>query len=445
MNYLLRKSMENIDSLRHFYDVQKKYIDKKSKEGMKKNRLGMLVDYYFMVLTNGTEDDKKKSTFLNLQKTIENHIEIREQDEKKILYTLKDSSLSELNDVANSANEYRKFAEMPIMHSNNTIIMLITRFEEFIADFLRILYEKFPKKYLDKQTITYSEIAQIGVDDVKQKIIEREIDSIMRQSYSEWFSIFEEHKMNFENCATEYEQLKELYARRNIMVHNCAVVNESYIKNVPNTPYKCGEKLFADDAYINKAFESVKTIIFCIMIEGIRIEKANKDSYVDNLFALAFNELVAKNYVTTKTVFFSLQKSPLIDEKTKHMALVNYWISEIAISGLKCVKTDIEKFDVSALDKTFVVAKLVLLEKYQEATSYIEELYSKDELPFNAIEQWPLFIGYRNSSEYITFKDSHSELRGAIALEKPSDVDINDNDKRTVVKSELEDVQTSET
>ena len=71
--------------------------------------------------------------------------------------------------------------------------------------------------------------------------------------------------------------------------------------------------------------------------------------------------------------------------------------------------------------------------------------YLKNELPFNAIEQWPLFIGYRNSCEYINFKDSHSELHGAIALEKPSDADINDNDKRTIVKSELEDAQSSNT
>ena len=184
MIFLLNKTIENIANLRHFYDIQKKYIDKKSKDGIKKNRLGYLMDFYFSVLVNGTEKEKQHETFLNLQKVLENHIIVQEVTAKSVVYTIKDSSPQYKINVANSAKEYEKYAEMPFIHGNNTLVMLITRFEEFISEFIKILYTKYPKKYLDNQTITFSDIQKYGAENIQNKIIEREVDNIMRDSYT---------------------------------------------------------------------------------------------------------------------------------------------------------------------------------------------------------------------------------------------------------------------
>ena len=83
----------------------------------------------------------------------------------------------------------------------------------------------------------------------------------MRKSYTVWFDIFKEHKMNLDNCKEECEFLKELYATRNILVHNCGIVNEQYLKNVTASKYKFGEKIKLDDNFVKKAFECVKTIM----------------------------------------------------------------------------------------------------------------------------------------------------------------------------------------
>lgn len=439
MRYLLNKSMENIASLRHFYDVQKKYIDKKAKQGMKENRMGFLTDFYFNVTVHGTEKEKKRSTFLNLKKLIERHITIQEITEKSVIYTVNDENARPFINVANAAKEYQKYAEMPIMHGNNTLIMLITRFEEFISDFIKIIYQKYPQKYLDNQTITFSEISQNDVEKIRTKIIDREIDGIMRESYTNWFKLFEEHKMCFKCCEREYEILKELYARRNILVHNSGEVNDSYIKNVPQTQYACGDVLYADEKYLDKAFEAIKTIIFCILIEGVRLQKENKDEYIDDIFEVAFNELIAENYKTCETVFYSLHMSPFVDEKTRYLAQVNYWISKIEISGFDSVKAEIEKLDVSALAESFSLAKCVLLRKYEEATECIENLYYKKELPFYVLEEWPLFKEYRKSAEYNKFKMSHPELSGAVALETKSENPMDNKVATQTVKTELKD------
>ena len=261
----------------------------------------------------------------------------------------------------------------------------------------------------------------------------------MRESYLKWFKLFEEHKMSFERCKSECEILRELYARRNILVHNSGVVNDIYIKNIPQTQHQFGEKLYADEKYLDTAFESIKTLIFCTLIEGTRLKEDNRDEYIECIFKVAFDELTSENYRTCETVFYSLYKSPFVDEMTKHMALVNYWIAKIENSGLDSIKKEIETLDVSALDKIFLLAKHILLHEYQEANYCVEELYSKKELPFYALEEWPLFKRYRETDEYNAFKTNHPELTGVIALETKSENPMKNNEIKQTVKTELKD------
>ncbi len=443
MRYLLTKSLDNITSLRHFYDIQKKYIDKKSKKGMRENSSGFLINYYFNVLTNEGDEEKEKSTFLALEKYVEKYITIKEITQKSVYYEIKNPEEFPVPDknISNSAKEYRNFAEMPIVHGNNTLIMLITRFEEFVSDFIELLYREFPQKYLYNQSITFVEIANIGVEDVKEKIIAREIEKIMRDSFSSWFKLFEEHKMNFDECTKEYEILKELYARRNVLVHNSGIVNDSYIKSVTHSRYEIGEQLYADELYLNKAFEAIRTIIFCILIEGVRINKETATECIEDIFEKAFEELVAGNFNACNTIFYVLSKNPFADEITKHLAKVNYWIAKAEISGADSIKEEVQKFDVSALDKSFLMAKCVLLQKYDEANSVINELYDKKELPFYAIEKWPLFKGYRKSTAYSSFRDNHPELSGIITSETNKENNVTDDATRENIKTELNDNQ----
>ena len=167
MERILKRSIESINSLWHFYSVQKKYIDKKAKEGMKKNRLGFLTNYYFAMLTLGSEEDKQRPTFVNLEKAIKKHITVLESSREGVLYQIKDGKGLQNNDVSKDACEYTRFAEMPFIHGDNTLITLITRFEDFVSDYLSIVYLKYPKKYLDSKTITFSSFTMAAMKPIR--------------------------------------------------------------------------------------------------------------------------------------------------------------------------------------------------------------------------------------------------------------------------------------
>ena len=441
MDYILRKSMDDIGCLIHFYETQKTYIDRKSKNGMKENRLGFLLEFYLNIMANGTDEDKNRETFKNLEKLARKYIEVKDVKDNTVIYAFKDSKSVQKIDVYLTSRNYNKFAQMSTIHSNNTITMLITKFEDFISDFIKYLYLKYPKKYLDNQTICFSEISQSNISEIREKIIDREIDEMMRKSYAEWFNLFAEHNINLECCKEECDFLCEIYATRNIIIHNSGFVNEQYLKNVKSTDYKFGEKVKINDDFIKKSFECIKTIMLCVMIEGLRLEKEKKDENAETIFNFAFGELSSNNYNCSKTVFKALYDSCFTNEINKQMSRVNYWIAKIELYGLDSVKTEIENFDVTALEKIFLMAKNILLCKYVEATEVLVELCENKKIASLELEEWPLFKKYKHTIEYKEFKRLHPELVSTASLEIDNETSMSDFETTNNVRAELNDIK----
>lgn len=360
LHSLLVYSLERISSLQHFYEIESENIDKVATEGMKVNCFGYLADRYFSMLTYVDETDEEVE---KLKKRIENYVEVVEanKDVGSVIYKLKRADyLKEQGyemDVKKASLRYRQFADMPIIHGSNTLIMLITRFEEFISNFLGELYIMFPQKYLDNQSVTFSELSSANINDVKQLIVNRQLDAIMRESFKEWFKIFSSHKLSFEHYVDEMKTLEEIYARRNVFVHNSGRVNE----------------------------------------------------YLKSIFDVIFESLCTEKHRLCVKVYSALLNNKNLDALHRTMSTINYWISSIELNGLNSVKKQIEDYDVSALAPMFGLAKYLLLEDYDYATTLLEELYDKEDVTVHMIENWPLFKGFRNTTQYETFKMTHAE------------------------------------
>ena len=411
---LLQYSLERVSSLEHFYNEEYKSIETKSRKGEKINRIGYLADFYMGVLASdpsGKELEEFKWLKEQVEKYLELEIESSEGKMTKFRYKYKDKETLKKQgyelDITKAAEAYRKYSDMPVIHGSNTLIMLITRFEEFISNLLSKVYLLYPQKYLDKQQISFSEIANCGIDEVRKKIVYREVDAIMRQSYTEWFKLFESHGLKFDSCKEELESLKEIYARRNILVHNAGVVNEIYLKNVPKSTVSKGEYLYATNRYLKDAFQTIKVIIFTIMLEAVRFIKEDKDEYLYSIFVIAFELLKAKQYVLSKHVFNALKNHKDATDDTRKLSQVNYWLSVKGVDGAKAILKEVRDFDVSALNRRFMLAKLILLEEYTKATVLISDMYKKDEIGVSALRDWPLFEEYRQTEEYAEFKAEH--------------------------------------
>lgn len=259
--------------------------------------------------------------------------------------------VSDSFDPINEAIEFEKYLNMERLFLEETIIMLMVKFEDAISNLLHCLFERYPDKYLADKTISYSEIVKYNSSELESYIITNLIDKTMRKDYTEWFKIFQNHGISIEKYGI-YDDFIELYCRRNIIVHNKSIVNSSYLNGISKTKISKPEldsHLLVDENYVLKAFNTIECIILSIFLEcGRFFKNSDKNKYLDEVFNVGFDFLCREQYDVSEFIFEQLEKLD-VENITKMMSKVNRWISQKAKYGIDSVKNEIEKTDFSAL------------------------------------------------------------------------------------------------
>lgn len=419
---LLSYSLERIDSLHAFYQTQLKSIEEESTKGMDRTRTAFFLEQSLYRLMYASEEEEQQEEFLRVKLWMEKYIEITEVEKsKRVSFIPKDDSMFGKGEFSKMmkklSKEYIRYAEMSVIHGSNTLIMLITRFEEFISNVLSEIFLACPNKYLNDKTISYIEVQELSLDKVQGIILQREIDAKMTAYHTEWFKLFKSHGMKFSFCQNELGHLVEIYARRNIVVHNNSSVNEAYKRRVPHTQAELGSKLNISKEYLEEAFATIRIIIFTVMIETSRMLKADdRDGYLSSIFLIAFEYLVEERYDICSNVFNQLANNKLLNDAERKLSEINCLIAQKELYGLPAVVDKISELEIDESDLSLKVAKQLLLENYDEVPKLIEEAYNHL-FTSKEMEEWPIFKRYRETFLYQDFKLAHSEDFGALSVE----------------------------
>ena len=405
---IMRSALKSIESLEHFYLTEYEAIAEKSEKGRKKHCLGWVINTFFSVLIYAKDPEKRTKEYKELEQKIRKEITFKllpqkDPDSRTVRFRYKNRPrLEKLGvelDVEKSAEEYVKYVDMPRIHGSNTLIMLITRFEEFISRLMAEIYTRYPRRYLDNENVCLAEIEGRGFSEIKEGVVDRLVGAMMRERYSKWFELFSEHGLDAHAWAIPLEGLREVYARRNIIVHNAGVVNREYLVQAPYSKHKKGTRLDVGKEYVDNAFLLVREMIFMLMLEASHfLREEDADSYLYAIFEESFKRLALGDHSLCMLVFDWLRTAKEFDENKRSMAQVNYWLAKIGAGDFnEETRNEISKFDVSAMDEGFKIAKFLLLQDYDEATKLMEHQLSIGELSASMVMKWPLFERYRQT------------------------------------------------
>lgn len=419
MRDLIGLAFEHVEQLKFLYNNEIKHIEKEAANGMKKNEFARKVDAYLWVLLNEDDEYKQSDQFKSFERYIKKYIEIdensSESESSSITFKVNDDAKEEFGKTALniklSSREHKSYYYMERNFNEQTIIMLMVKFENIMSEIFGYMFRRFPQKYLYKETITYSDILSIGEGDIRKYIINCLVDNTMRKSVDEWIKLFNSHKINLTNYQDVLDKYYELHNRRNIIVHNASRVNNTYLKGIENTNLskpKIGDRLIVNREYVLDAFNTIECFLFAIFIECCKFQdKDNQDDYIEEIFNMGFEFLYNKEYDISEFVFSSLEKCK-IPENFMLMSIVNKWIAQIEKRGLEYVESEIKEFDLSAKDIKFRIAKEALLENYKTVSEELEKAFPH-EINADAVLEWPLFLHYRESAEFVDFKSKHPD------------------------------------
>jgi hypothetical protein len=106
-------------------------------------------------------------------------------------------------------------------------------------------------------------LAMSSIEDVREQAIARRTDEFQRRGLDGWCQWFQQHKINCKKLALDWEDTREVFERRNIIVHNAGRVSQQYIDRVgarTAVDPKIGSEISLSKQYVAQALDQVMVL-----------------------------------------------------------------------------------------------------------------------------------------------------------------------------------------
>jgi len=367
-------------------------------------------------------DFKHKNIIEKLESISESIKEVEEDGEEYLKYKVASDKYIEFSKV-NKRIKRLSLAEKIL--PRNHIVSLVNQYDAYLGELVRILFTVNSNLIRSSQKeIQVEDLFKFdSLDEIKMQILDKEIDSILREEHLEQLKILERKISKLKGKAftltTNLPILKdfiELTQRRNLFVHTNGFTSRQYSANKVKFKFdsECsGEinfELKAPREYCKKAFETLfemsakLTHVLWRAFAPEEREEADK-----NLNTLIYNLLQEKRIplAVTMSEFATTELNKYSSEQVRKFLVINKAIA-YKMSGDEQECSVILKDEDWTIGTEFKLAKSVLEKDYKTAATIVEKIGDEDEV-FNrtAYREFPLFFKFR---ETVEFKESYKNV-----------------------------------
>lgn len=293
--------------------------------------------------------------------------------------------------------------KVDILYSGS-LMLLVTYFENLISKIMKEDMKLHPERMsLEMKQVPFSMLEKADeLSDIKDMLIEEEVTSLMYKSLDSWLDYFSRKVKLKQNYIKKVQgKLEEIIARRNLIVHNEGKVNSIYlnvVKAEERENIKRGDVLEVNKEYLYNAIDIIELSGISLIIEIWIKEYGKSEEELDKIMDLIFNDyLILDKWEEAKTLYEICLNSKKLKEADKLVCQINRWQCFKWQNRFDEVECEIERWDISASSPQFKLAKLALLDKYEEFFKTFDEQSEVDEA---FLHEWPLFKNIRESQIY---------------------------------------------
>jgi hypothetical protein len=144
-----------------------------------------------------------------------------------------------------------------------SFVQLTTAVEAFLFDFLRLLLTNDPRHLAQKKRIEVGVALSVADGGALVSLIaERELNELRYDRPRAWFDYL--HRIVKLGCPTdaEIEQIAEMKAARDLLIHNLGIVNKTYLdKAGTKARYALGDQVLIDRPYSDDCWVRAKKLV----------------------------------------------------------------------------------------------------------------------------------------------------------------------------------------
>lgn len=303
---------------------------------------------------------------------------------------------------------------------NSLFLNLFSIFDAYIGNLMFFIYTH-KDCYFNaiEKSITAKEISNLkNLKEIFNHFIDKEIDSLRRESYVEQFIILESKFKLPLRKFPNWPLFVELTQRRNLIMHTDGIISSQYLSICKQEDHAVGDlkikdRLAVDYDYLIKAislFQEVGLKLGQTLWRKIfpdQLDKADSE-----LINLSYDLLVVENWDLAKKVCeFGIGLPKMFNDSNKKILIINYAIA-LKFSGdtARAIET-LDKTDFSSSIYDYKMANEVLRDNFTEALKYLKLIGAKgDHVNEEAYLRWPLFKEIRKDHRFgELFKDIYKK------------------------------------
>ena len=307
------------------------------------------------------------------------------------------------------------------MFRRNIVVGLVSQFDEFIMDVLRVAYEqnagwlKNPEKKL-----SYKEVLESScLESLKQELVGREIEQLMRDSHHSQLSFLDSKlKLGLQDGFSDWDFFIELTERRNIFVHNGGNVNQSYIANSEKYGFPLSKGL-KEGVALSVSDDYMKAVIDCLHELTVRVSQGAARRMFTDCFEeadrLMNNETVEllsdERWEISERIFsytLGLPNNLRSGDEYRFYALINLCIA-LKFSG-RDYNEKLNSVDWEPMHPKYKFAVAVLEDRFDDASTLMKSEAVLEAIPKENFLDWPLLRDFRGTSQFeAAFEELFSE------------------------------------
>ncbi|MFF4859045.1 hypothetical protein ACFY2N_29635 [Streptomyces rubiginosohelvolus] len=309
--------------------------------------------------------------------------------------------------------------------------LLVTSVSNFEVLFGKLAEEIYGvnKSALNNSDYTFS-LQQLGdfdsLEDARQFLVERRVSALMRDSVDGWDKWLSGAVKGVSMAAlpVDWKSTREVFARRNIVVHNGGVVNRMYISSlaqagVAQKDLKLGAQLKIDSDYFSQAVQNILALGMILVAEiGRRLNKEASDELNQGLLFNADAAVRRKAWVAS-TAITSYLLSGKLNRASQLRAQMLNWVARKGMGEVDQVHKEVAGWDISGLSEEFSHYKAVLLGEKEEAIKVVEDLISGGKLALVEVALHPAYAELHDElPSLVARKQSASSSKKVTAAKK---------------------------
>ncbi len=289
---------------------------------------------------------------------------------------------------------------------------VVSSLDHHIAQLMREVIRKNPnilsstEKNVSAQEVLLSE----SIDDFKDMLVEREVDTATRESFEDQILWLEKKIPINESIKKDYDiwnELVEIIERRNLFAHADGIVNARYLRKInkksDNPRLSVGDELRVSNKYFSASLDNICE--FGVKLSQVvwRKSEPTEANIADKLLGdFGFVLIERGEYkLACRILEFARTLRGKKDEARRRMDIVNL-ANAYRLSG-NVTKSDeiLDSEDWGIVSDDFAVSVAAVRGDVERVDYFIARMAQAGDWTGEELEQWPVFYGIRDDTRFV--------------------------------------------